>query len=131
MEKTTATSGTRLRLGAVSYLNTKPLVFGLAARRPDRDRVRCAEPVGGRLARGTAGCGVDSLDRIPAPSGLLAGFRRLYRLPRAGVERQTVQPQAVAEDSQLGVGRGLAHQRSAGSHPVVGAVSLAAAVSRR
>ena len=35
MEKTTVIGGTRLRIGAVSYLNTKPLVYRLPALAPD------------------------------------------------------------------------------------------------
>ena len=88
-------SAAKLRVGAVNYLNTKPLVYRLDRLAPQAELIF---DLPSRLADGLAAGRLD-VALIPSieffqRSGLSDRFRRLHRLPRAGAEREAVQPRA-------------------------------------
>ena len=81
----------RLRVGAVNYLNTKPLVYRLDRLAPRAEVMfdlpsRLADRSGGRRA----GCRTDSVGRIFSGARLSDRFECLHCLPRTGAERETV-----------------------------------------
>ena len=95
----------RLRVGAVSYLNTKPLVFGLEER---SSQIELIFDLPSRLADGLAAGRYDvalipSIEFFPRP-WLLHCVECLHCLPWTGVERQAVESRSHVANSYAGVG---------------------------
>jgi DNA-binding transcriptional LysR family regulator len=85
----------KLRLGAVSYLNTRPLVYGLEQGHPDID---LAFDLPSRLADQLA-CGQLDVALIPSIEYFQNPEYRLgcvHWMPGARTERQTLEPRAAA-----------------------------------
>ena len=112
------------RIGAVTYLNTVPLIRGLGELLPGADVVvRSSQPAGGRFGGGAARRGARAVDRAGATSRVVDCFRRLHRLPRSRAEREAVvSPSAARRCARLAARRRFANERrpradSAGRHP--------------
>ncbi len=86
----------KIRVGAVNYLNTKPLIYELERLAPQAELVldypsRLADDLaGGRLDVAL----IPSIEFFQDPA-LHDRLRRLHRLPRAGAQREAVRPQAA------------------------------------
>ena len=88
-------SPAKIRVGAVSYLNTKPLIYGFERFAPDAELVLdYPEQAGRRAGRRHARRRADPVDRVLSRPDLHDRFRRLHRLPRAGAVGEAVQPRA-------------------------------------
>ena len=107
-----------VRVGAVNYLNTKPLIYDLDELAPEAELVL---DVPSRLADQLAAGELD-VALIPVIEYFRAGSYsdrpgHRHRLARPGAERHAVQPGAVGADPPRGPGRGLAHQRGPDADP--------------
>ena len=103
-----------IRIGAVNYLNTKPLICDLDVLAPGAELIL---DVPSRLADRLAAGELD-VALIPAVEyfrgeRLFRRARRRHRHARPRAERDAVQPQAVGGDSPRRARRRLAHQRRA------------------
>ena len=112
-----------IRIGAVNYLNTKPLICDLDLLAPDAELIL---DVPSRLADLLA---AGELDVALIPSSNTSGPARYshraehrHRLARPGAERDAVQPRALGRDSPRGAGRRLAHQRRPDADPAAQAL---------
>ena len=108
-----------VRLGAVDYLNVRPLVYQLD-RQPDRLSLRFDVPVSvravARLRRHRSGHGSD--DHVPRSPGRPHRARRVHRIGGRGGVRRAVPPPAVARRAIRGARHVLAHVRGADSNSV-------------
>ena len=104
-----------VRIGAVNYLNTKPLIHDLDALAPAGGAdARRAQPAGRPTRRRRTRCRPDPGHRVLSRRRrytIVPGHR--HRHPRPGAERDAVQPRAVAGDSPGRARRRLADQRRA------------------
>ena len=101
-----------IRVGAVHYLNTKPLICDLDLLAPDAELIL---DVPSRLADLLAAGELDValipvIEYLPGRR-LFRRSRRRHRYARPGAERDAVQPQAVGRGPPRRPGRRLAHQR--------------------
>ena len=99
-----------MRIGAVNYLNSKPLVCGLEGLAPD---VRVTYDLPSRLADSLAAGRLD-VALVPSVEFFRARpsdrFGRLRGLPRARAERETPFPRAAARSAERGARRRLANE---------------------
>ena len=107
-----------IRVGAVSYLNAKPLYYRLCDFAPEIQlSMDVPSRLADRLAAGELDVALDPVGGVPPrrPSRLRdpAGVRD--RGAGAGAERQAVQPGAVRADRAAGARRGLADEPGAGA----------------
>ena len=89
-----------IRIGAVNYLNTKPLIYDLEELAPEAELVldvpsRLARAAGGRAVGGR----VDSRHRVLPRGSLLYRARHCHRLARPGPERHPFQSRPLARHS--------------------------------
>ena len=85
-----------MRIGAVNYLNSKPLVYGLEA----SAAAGCVSydlpsRLADSLAAGRLDVALIAIGRVVAAAGLHNRVRCLCRLPRAGAEREALFPRAA------------------------------------
>ena len=89
-----------LRVGAVNYLNTKPLIERLTDFAPNIDlSLDLPSRLADQLAAGELDVGPDPGRRVLPRRQLHVRPGHRHRLPRAGAERHAVQPGAVGRDS--------------------------------
>ena len=118
-----------MRIGAVNYLNSKPLVYGLEALAPE---VRLTYDLPSRLADSLAAGRLDvalvpSVEFFRAP-GYRDRFGCVRGLPRAGAEREAALSRAAERSAARGARRRIADERGADADSAGGVVRRAAAV---
>ena len=85
----------KLRVGAVSYLNTKPLIYRFDEWARDAELVLdLPSRLADRLARSDLDVALVPGDRVFSEHGVHDCFRRLHCLPRPRVEREVAESRA-------------------------------------
>ena len=109
---------TKLRVGAVNYLNTKPLIERLTELAPEIElQLDLPSRLADRLAAGELDVGLIPVIEYFRGRRVHVRPGHRHRLARAGAERDAVQPRAVAGDSPVCARRGLADERRADADP--------------
>ena len=124
-----AYNSANMRIGAVNYLNSKPLVYGLERLVPE---VRLYFDLPSRLADSLAAGRLDvalipSVEFFRAPR-MHDRFGCVRGVSRAGAEREAVFSRAAGRSAPRGARRGIAHERGSDADPAGGIVRRATAV---